>query len=112
MYFLPIISTVTPTAKVNLNNLRDTKFWTDISSIGGYDIVPADITIATNILTADQLINRDNVNMASSVRQGNYSITYESNTKIFINSFFKFCELCFPLCKAYRLSTKDRTEKR
>lgn len=80
MYFLPVISTVTPTAKVNLWNLRDAKFWVDISYIGGYDTIPADVTMATNILVQDMLINRDNVNLASSVRQGNYSITYENES--------------------------------
>jgi hypothetical protein len=96
MYFLPVISTVTPTAKVNLWNLRDAKFWVDISYIGGYDVIPADITLAANLLVVDSLIMRDNIEGATSIRQGNYSITYDKNNaytmkaNIFLQPYIRY----------------------
>ncbi len=78
MYFLPYISTVTPTQKVNLYNLRDVKFWVDVSYIGGFSQVPADITLAANMIMSDFLTRRDNPNFATSIRQGSYSIDFGS----------------------------------
>ena len=79
LYFFPAISTVTPTAKVNLFNLRDVKFWVDVSYIGGYDVVPGDITLATNMVLTDTLIMRDNLEGAKTVKQGSYQVTYDDN---------------------------------
>lgn len=76
LYFYPAISTVTPTAKMNLYNLRDVRFWVDISYIGGYSTVPGDITSATNILVANLILNRDNPNFAQSYTQGSFTVNY------------------------------------
>ena len=76
LYFFPAISTVTPTAKVNLFNLHDVKFWVDIWYTGGYDTVPADITAATNLIAGELLLHRKNPQMASSIKQGQYSIDF------------------------------------
>lgn len=77
LYFFPAISTVTPTAKVNLANLRDVKFFVDISYIGGYDIVPADITAAANLICGDMVTRRANPNFAINVKQGSYSVDFQ-----------------------------------
>lgn len=76
IYFFPAISTVTPTAKLNLFNLHDVRFWIDISYTGGYDTIPADITAAANIIVADLVLNRKNPQYAQSIRQGAYSVDF------------------------------------
>jgi hypothetical protein len=83
IYFLPYLPSVTPTAKVNLFNLRDVKFWVDVSYIGGYQVCPGDITMAANLIVSDMVLRRDNVNYAESVRQGSYQVQYfsKSSTK-------------------------------
>jgi hypothetical protein len=84
LYFMPVIATVTPTAKINLFNLRDIRFWVDVSYIGGYDIIPEDITMAANYVVAEFLLHRDNPNYLVSMRQGEMSQTFiakSGNTK-------------------------------
>lgn len=76
MYFLPAISSVTPSAKINLYNLRDVRFWVDISYIGGFDAVPEDIVLAANYLVAEFLLYRDNPNFLVSLTQGSMSQTF------------------------------------
>lgn len=78
LYFFPAISTVTPTAKVNLNNLRDVRFFTTITYTGGYDSVPASIESAANLLVLGFLQIAENPNLAEAVRQGSFSINYFS----------------------------------
>jgi hypothetical protein len=80
LYFFPAISTVTPTAKVNLMSLRDVRFYVTVSYIGGYDVVPADIEMAANILTAGICSFRDNPSLANSISQGTFSVTYRKGT--------------------------------
>ncbi len=70
MYFLPAVTAVTPTAKVSLFALRDVRFWTDISYIGGYDTVPEDIVMAATYLAAEFAIHRENPSFLSSMTQG------------------------------------------
>lgn len=82
LYFLPWLSTVTPTAKVNLYNLRDVKFWVDISYIGGFSPLPADVVMATNLLVGDMLTRRDNPNFVEAVRQGSYQVQYFSRSSV------------------------------
>lgn len=76
IYFLPYLPQVTPTAKMNLYSLRDTKFWVDISYLGGYQTLPLDVVQAANIICGDMLTQRDNPNFAQSIRQGSYSIDF------------------------------------
>lgn len=76
IYFLPYLPTVTPTAKMNLFNLRDTKFWVVCNYIGGYPTVPGDIVMAANLICGNMLTVRDNPNFAASLRQGSYQIEY------------------------------------
>lgn len=76
IYFLPYLPTVTPTAKMNLYNLRDTKFWTLINYYGGYPVLPYDIVQAANILTLYFLTIRDNPNFVQMIRQGSYTVDY------------------------------------
>lgn len=76
VYFLPYLPSVTPTRKTNLYALRDVMFWVDISYIGGYTTVPADIAMAANYLAVDMLTQRDNPSGVLSVRQGQYSVDY------------------------------------
>lgn len=82
IYFFPAVSTVTPTAKVNLYNLRDVKFYVDANYIGGYDIVPADITAAANFIAGDFLTRRDNNNFANSVSQGSYRVEFGNTNNL------------------------------
>ena len=70
MYFLPAVSAVTPTAKINLFNLRDVRFWTDVSYIGGYNTTPTDITIATTYVAVEFVNHRNNPNFLYSMSQG------------------------------------------
>ena len=76
IYFMPAISTVTPTAKLNLYALQDVKFFLEISYIGGFLSVPAEVKLAANYLVADMLSFRDNPASLSSFRQGSYSVEY------------------------------------
>jgi hypothetical protein len=85
MYFLPVMTNVTPTAKVNLYALKDIKFWVDVSYTGGFYTIPSDITAAANYLVIDMLQNRDNPNTASEIRQGSYMIRFD-DTKVTPNT--------------------------
>lgn len=85
MYFLPVMTNVTPTAKVNLYALKDIKFWVDVSYTGGFYTIPSDITAAANYLVIDMLQNRDNPNTASEIRQGSYMVRFD-DTKVTPNS--------------------------
>jgi hypothetical protein len=76
IYFLPYLPSVTPTAKMNLYNLRDTKFWVDVSYVGGFQTVPFDIVQAANLIVGDMVVRRDNPNFAMSIRQGMYEVQY------------------------------------
>lgn len=80
IYFLPAISTVTPTQKVNLFNLRDVRFWTDISYIGGYPVLPEDIVMATTYVCADLVMHRFNPMFLSSFTQGTMTQTFAPMT--------------------------------
>lgn len=82
MYFLPVMTNVTPTAKVNLYALKDIKFWVDVSYTGGYYTIPGDVTTAANYLVADMLQNRDNPNFGQSFRQGSYSVDFGSKADV------------------------------
>lgn len=79
LYFFPAMATVTPTRKVNLYNLKDVKFFIDVSYTGGYTVLPQDVVQAANILVADMVLHRDNPIYAEMVRQGSYQIQYYSN---------------------------------
>ena len=83
IYFLPYLPSVTPTRKTNLYALRDVMFWVDISYVGGYTIVPSDITMAANYLTLSYLTQRDNPNNAFSIKQGQYQVQFQSNNPRF-----------------------------
>lgn len=83
LYFLPYLPTVTPTQKVNLYSLRDTKFWVDVSYTGGFYVLPGDIAQAATMLTAYFLTNRDNPNNAFSVKQGQYAVQFFPNNARF-----------------------------
>jgi len=76
IYFYPVISTVTPTAKMNLFSMRDVKFWVDTTYTGGYATTPYDIVLAMNYLVGDMLLHRDNPNFANRFQQGSYSVDY------------------------------------
>lgn len=76
MYFLPAISTVTPTAKINLFNLRDVRFWTDISYTGGYDTIPEDITMAASFMALEFVTHRTNPNFFSTLTQGSMTMQF------------------------------------
>jgi|SRR5579872_5049323 len=76
LYFLPAISTVTPTAKINLFSLRDIEFFVSISYTGGFQVIPADIVQATTMLAAMFALNRDNPNYAVMARQGSMQTQY------------------------------------
>jgi hypothetical protein len=84
LYFMPYLPTVTPTQKTNLYSLRDTKFWVDVSYTGGYYTLPGDVVQATNMLVGYYLTNRDNPNNAVMVRQGSYSVQYQSMNTRFV----------------------------
>lgn len=104
IYFLPYLPSVTPTAKMNLYNLRDVKFWVDVSYIGGFATLPQDVVQATNLIVGDILTRRDNPNFAEQVRQGSYQIQYFSprsdpkkvdnkaldNAKILLNPYVRY----------------------
>lgn len=81
IYYVPAIATVTPTAKLNLYNLKDTAFWTLISYVGGYDTLPEDVQLATNYIVADFLLHRDNPNFLSSYTQGSTSSSFAPSSE-------------------------------
>lgn len=81
MYFLPAVSAVTPTAKISLFNLRDVRFWTDISYIGGYDAVPADIVMAATYITLEFAMQRTNPAFLQSMTQGTMTQTFMTRSK-------------------------------
>lgn len=80
IYFLPYLPQVTPTAKMNLYNLRDVKFWADVSYLGGFPTIPGDVTQAANLICGNLIMTRDNPIFAQSLRQGSFSIDYFSRT--------------------------------
>lgn len=76
LYFFPAVSTVTPTAKVNLMGLQDIKFFVTVSYIGGYDEVPEDITMAASYLCAEFVMHRNNPMFLQSFSQGSMSQSF------------------------------------
>jgi hypothetical protein len=86
MYFLPALSMVTPTAKINLYDLHDVKFFVTSSYIGGYDTIPPDVVLATNILAADIVHHRHNPDFLTRIQQGSYSADWSSDSEIMTKS--------------------------
>jgi len=80
LYFLPAISTVTPTAKMNLFSLASVKFWMEISYTGGYDTLPDDVKLAAAYVVSDILLFRDNPNFLQSFSQGSLSQSFGGRT--------------------------------
>ena len=76
MYYLPAVTSVTPTAKINLMNLRDVRFWTDISYTGGYDTVPEDITLAATYMCLEFVTHRMNPIFATIMTQGSRTMQF------------------------------------
>jgi len=83
MYFLPALSQVTPTAKINLYDLHDVKFFVTTSYIGGYQTLPADVSLATNILAGEIVLQRTNPGFLQSVHQGTYSADFGTTDKVY-----------------------------
>lgn len=81
LYIVPALQTVTPTAKINLYDLKSTRFWTDISYTGGYDTIPDDITLATNYIVAEFLLHRENPLALMSMSQGSMSQTFTPKSR-------------------------------
>ena len=79
LYFLPAISSLTPSAKINLYNLRDVRFWVDIWYTGGYDETPEDVQMACNYLVSEFVMRRTNPMFLSNITQGMMTMGYQSN---------------------------------
>ena len=74
LYLTPAVTGITPTQRLSLQSFRSFNFFTKISYVGGYAIVPKPIQIATSLLAGD-LINNDPSNLQSYV-QGSMEESY------------------------------------
>lgn len=103
IYFMPAISTVTPTAKLNLYALQDVKFFLEISYVGGYSTVPGEVQLSANYLVADMLLYRDNPNFVTGFRQGSYSVEFGDRNGLLPND--KTIKLVNRLLQPYKRVT-------
>lgn len=79
LYFLPAISSLTPSAKINLYNLRDVRFWVDVWYTGGYNTIPEDVQLACNYIVSEFVMRRTNPMFMTGIDQGTMSMTFASN---------------------------------